>query len=158
MIEFQKELKDTNQTITCAESCTGGLISSIITKVPGSSSIFRGSVITYCNEIKEQELNVKKETMIRHGAVSIEVVREMLDGVLEKFNANYAIAVSGVAGPSGGTKDKPIGTVVIGVKSAKGDEDIQIYHFKGDRESIQQQASSTSLEKIFEFFKITLDK
>ena len=114
--KIQDILKQNNLTITCAESCTGGLIASEITSISGSSSIFRGSIVTYCNEIKEQELDVKKETMIKYGVVSCEVVEQMLDGVLSKFDASIAIAVSGVAGPNGGTKDKPVGTVVIGVK------------------------------------------
>ena len=90
MINFQNILKENNQTITTAESCTGGLISSMITEISGSSEIFKGSVITYCNEIKEQELNVKKKTMIEHGVVSCEVVEEMLVGVIKKFNSDFA--------------------------------------------------------------------
>jgi len=149
--ELQKILKDNNLTITCAESCTGGLIASEITGVSGSSSIFRGSVITYCNDIKEQELNVSKQTMIDKGVVSIEVVNEMLDGVLKKFDASFAIAVSGVAGPSGGTKDKPVGTVVIGIKGINNIQDTKVYHFKGERNEIQRQATSAA-------FRVLLDK
>lgn len=150
MARFQNILKKNNETITCAESCTGGLISSLITEISGSSSIFRGSIITYCNEIKEQELNVKKNTMIEHGVVSCEVVKEMLDGVLKKFDSTYAIAVSGVAGPTGGTQSKPVGTVVIGVMSIKGDKNINIYNFKGDRKEVQIQAAKTALKRNFE--------
>ena len=150
MVEFQNHLKENNETITCAESCTGGLISSMITEISGSSAIFKGSVITYCNEIKEQELNVKKNTMIEFGVVSKEVVEEMLNGVLRKFKSSYAIAVSGVAGPNGGTKEKPVGTVVIGVINKKGDKDINIYHFKGNRKEVQIQAAKTALKKNFE--------
>ena len=149
MQELQDILKEKNQTITCAESCTGGLIASQITKLSGSSAIFRGSVVTYCNDIKQQELGVKKQTMIDNGAVSIETVSEMLDGVLVKYNATYAIAVSGVAGPTGGTKEKPVGTVVIGVASAFGDKDIEFYYFEGNREEVQKQAVKTSFERIF---------
>jgi len=149
MQELQDILKEKNQTITCAESCTGGLIASQITKISGSSSIFKGSVVTYCNEIKEQELGVKKQTMIDNGAVSTQTVSEMLDGVLKKFDATYAIAVSGVAGPTGGTKDKPVGTVVIGVSSIFGDRDIEFYHFDGDRDIVQNKAMNKSFEIIF---------
>ena len=150
MIKFQTILKENNQTITCAESCTGGLIASMITQISGSSSIFKGSIVTYSNDIKEQELNVKKQTMIDYGVVSIEVVREMLYGVLKKFNADYAIAVSGVAGPNGGTDNKPVGTVVIGVISNNKDENIQAYHFNGDREEIQEQSAKQALKINFE--------
>ena len=94
MIFMQNRLKEKNETITTAESCTGGLIASMITEISGSSAVFKGAVVTYSNEIKEQELNVKKETMIQYGAVSPEVVSQMLDGVLKKFGANYAVAVS----------------------------------------------------------------
>jgi nicotinamide-nucleotide amidase len=147
--KIQNILKENNLTITCAESCTGGLIASKITSISGSSAIFRGSVVTYCNEIKEQELDVKKDTMIKYGVVSCEVVSQMLDGVLNKFDASIAIAVSGVAGPNGGTKDKPVGTVVIGVKGIKDISNIQIYHFEGSRIDIQNQAKDTALSIVY---------
>lgn len=151
MIQLQERLKRNNQTITCAESCTGGLISSMITEISGSSSIFRGSVITYCNEIKEQELGVKKETMIEFGVVSCEVVDQMLQGVLKKFDADYAVAVSGIAGPNGGTIKKPVGTVAIGVMAKKENlKNIAIFHFIGNRKEVQLQAAKTALKLIFE--------
>jgi len=151
MLELQNLLTKRKETITTAESCTGGLIASMITEISGSSNIFRGSVVTYCNEIKEQELNVKKETMIQNGVVSLEVVKEMLLGVIRKFDANYAIAVSGVAGPNGGTIAKPVGTVVIGVMSCDGREHIAIYNFKGNRKEIQLQSAKTGLKEILKF-------
>jgi nicotinamide-nucleotide amidase len=149
LIEIEDILRKNNWTITCAESCTGGLIASKITEISGSSDIFKGSIVTYCNEIKEQELGVKKETMIKYGVVSIEVVNEMLDGVLKKFNATYAIAVSGVAGPNGGTKEKPVGTVVIGIKNIFGFSKIEKFHFVGDRKIVQESSSNKALEIIF---------
>lgn len=152
MVDFQNRLKENNMTITCAESCTGGLIASKITSISGSSNIFRGSVVTYCNEIKEQELNVNKQTINNYGAVSIEVVNEMLDGVLIKFDASIAIAISGVAGPGGGTKDKPVGTIVIGIKDTQGYKDIQVYHFKGSRKKILNSAVNRAFEIIFDKF------
>jgi nicotinamide-nucleotide amidase len=151
--QLQDILIQNNETITCAESCTGGQIASKITSISGSSSVFKGSIVTYCNEIKEQELGVKKQTMIDHGAVSIQTVQEMLEGVLKKFDANYAIAVSGVAGPNGGTKDKPVGTVVIGVLSSFGRKKIEIYHFEGGRHEVQQQAVEQSFSLIFEILR-----
>ena len=152
MIDFQDRLKKNNLTLTCAESCTGGLISSKITSISGSSSIFKGSVITYCNEMKEQELNVSKQTMINNGAVSIQVVNEMLDGVLKKFDASIAIAVSGIAGPGGGSENKPVGTVIIGIKSICGYVNIQKYLFKGSRIEIQEMATNKAFEIIFNKF------
>ena len=153
MINLQTILRKNNQTITCAESCTGGLIASMITRISGSSAIFRGSIVTYSNEIKEKELGVKKETMIKYGVVSYEVVEQMLKGVIKKFNATYSIAVSGVAGPNGGSNEKPVGTVVIGVSSNKGDKNIQVYKLKGDRKIVQLQASKIGLKNIFDILE-----
>lgn len=150
MIKFQDILKKNKQTITTVESCTGGLIASMITEISGSSEIFTGSVVTYSNKIKEQELNVKKETMIKYGVVSSEVVAEMLDGVIKKFNADFAIAVSGIAGPNGGTKTKPVGTVAIGVINSYGTKTIQVFHFKGNRKQVQLQTAKKALKLNFE--------
>ncbi|MDY0327923.1 MAG: CinA family protein [Arcobacteraceae bacterium] len=158
MLKLQNILRKLNHTITTAESCTGGLIASRITSISGSSDIFHGGIITYANHIKESELNVQKETMIKYGVVSKEVVKEMLDGVLKKFDANYAIAVSGVAGPGGGTVNKPVGTVVIGVANNINFVDVEIYHLKGSRIQIQKQATNIALNQILKFLKNCLDK
>lgn len=158
MIKFQNNLRVLKHTITTAESCTGGMIASKITSISGSSDIFHGGIITYANHIKEQELGVNKDTMIKYGVVSHEVVSEMLKGVLKKFDANYAVAVSGVAGPTGGTQTKPVGMVVIGIADNKGFFDIQTYHFKGSRIEVQKQATYTSLQKISKFVQNCLDK
>ena len=152
MIDFQNRLREQNMTITCAESCTGGLISSEITKISGSSAIFKGSVITYCNEIKEQELNVNKKTMIDNGVVKIEVVKEMLDGVIKKFDASIGVAVSGVAGPNGGTENKPVGTVVIGIKDNKNYLNVNVYHFSGSRIEVQNKAVKQVFLMLFDEF------
>jgi nicotinamide-nucleotide amidase len=156
IIEIENILREHNWTITCAESCTGGLIASKITEISGSSDIFEGSIVTYSNEIKEQELCVKKETMIKYGAVSTEVVNEMLDGVIKKFEATYAIAVSGVAGPNGGTQEKPVGTIVIGIKNIFGFSQVERFHFSGNRKTIRKKASDKAFEMIFEHFKNSL--
>lgn len=158
MLELQNLLREHKKSITTAESCTGGLIASMITKVSGSSDIFNGAVVTYSNEIKTQELNVKEETLNKNGAVSIQVVDEMLEGVIKKFDANFAIAVSGIAGPNGGTKNKPVGTVVIGIMGDEIIKNIEICHFSGSRIEVQNQAANYSLKKILKFFKKTLDK
>ena len=158
MQELQNLLKLHKKTITTAESCTGGLIASKITEIAGSSNIFNGAIVSYSNEIKSQELNVKKETLEKFGAVSIQVVEEMLEGVIKKFNADYAIAVSGVAGPDGGTKNKPVGTVVIGIMGLQEGKDIEICHFSGARNEVQNKAAEKSLQKISKFFQKTLDK
>ena len=106
MIKLQNLLRKSKKTITTAESCTGGLVASLITKISGSSDIFNGSIVTYSNSIKNKELGVLNESLDKFGAVSKQVVSEMLDGVLKKFEADFAIAISGVAGPNGGTKNK----------------------------------------------------
>lgn len=158
MISMQNLLLKHNKTITCAESCTGGLVASYITKISGSSNIFNGSIVSYSNQIKNQELNVKNETLEKFGAVSEETVKEMLRGVLKKFNANYSIAISGIAGPNGGSKEKPVGTVVIGFMDDTEFFNIETFYFKGNREEVQIQAAKTSLKKISIFLQKTLDK
>ena len=158
MIKLQMLLRVNNQTITTAESCTGGLVASMITKISGSSDIFNGSIVTYSNKIKNQELHVQNETLEKFGAVSIEVVDEMLNGVLKKFDANFAVAISGIAGPNGGTRNKPVGTVIIGISDENNHKIVNIYNFKGSREDIQIQASKVALKEIYKFIKNSLDK
>ena len=97
--------------VTCAESCTGGGVACAITEVAGSSRWFETGFVTYANDIKTAVLGVQQTTLATHGAVSEQVVREMALGALERSGADYAIAVSGIAGPEGGTEDKPVGTV-----------------------------------------------
>ena len=104
-----------NKQLVTAESCTGGYISHLVTKTAGSSAYYKGSIIAYSNAIKQSHLNVKKDTLENHGAVSEETVKEMIVGAVQKMDADVAVAVSGVAGPSGGSKEKPVGTVIIGV-------------------------------------------
>ncbi len=110
-----KLLKDKKKTISTAESCTGGYIAHLITTVPGSSEYFTGSVISYSNEIKEAELGVSKITLDTHGAVSQPVVEQMAKAIREKYKTDYSIATSGIAGPDGGTDEKPVGTVWIAI-------------------------------------------
>jgi len=145
IIDIIEILKAKNQSITFAESCTGGRIASAFTAISGVSSVLNGSAVTYSNEIKSLWLGVKKQTLINHGAVSSECVQEMLEGVCKMAKADYAIAVSGIAGPTGGTPQKPVGTVYIGVKTPK-EIIVNCYLFKGDREEIQTQATAKSIE------------
>jgi len=143
-IEIIKILKERNQTITFAESCTGGRIASAFTAISGASAILNGSVVSYANEIKSNWLEVKEQTLIKHGAVSRECVEEMLQGILKMANADGAIAVSGIAGPTGGTEEKPVGTVYLGILY-KNKMIIKHHIFKGDRASIQEQAKDTAI-------------
>ncbi len=138
------------QKITFAESCTGGLIASTLTKIPGSSACFDGSVVTYANRIKEEWLGVSHTTLEKYGAVSEQTVKEMLLGAIEITKANYAIAVSGIAGPTGATPTKPVGTVFIGVCDRKNLK-VEEYHFKGDRNYIQYQAMMNGIRMFINF-------
>lgn len=108
-------LQQQGATVSCAESCTGGYISHLFTSVAGSSQYFEGSVVCYSYDVKEKTLGVKRQTLEKYGAVSEECVSEMLEGILKLTGTTYGIAVSGIAGPGGGTPDKPVGTVWIGV-------------------------------------------
>jgi len=110
-----KQLKKKNQTIGTAESCTGGYIAHLITSIPGSSDYFKGSVVSYANEIKENLLKVKAKTLLTEGAVSKETVHQMVQGALISLNTDYVIATSGIMGPGGGSDQKPTGTVWIAV-------------------------------------------
>ncbi len=142
LISFAIEkLIEQKEEITCVESCTGGLIASMITSHPGVSSIFKGSLVTYDNKIKEHWVLVSEETLKNFGAVSEQCVREMLDGVLKITGAKFAMAVSGIAGPTGGTPEKPVGTVYVGARAKDGEEIIERLFFKGDRNYIQKQAA-----------------
>ena len=112
-----KLLKAKNKTLATAESCTGGHIAHLITSVPGSSAYFKGTVVSYANEIKEKVLGVKNETLLSVGAVSEETAIEMAAGVLKVLNTDYAIAVTGIMGPDGGSDEKPVGTVWVAIGS-----------------------------------------
>jgi nicotinamide-nucleotide amidase len=112
-----KMLLERKATVSCAESCTGGYIAHLFTSVPGSSKYFEGGVVSYSYDVKEKLLGVKADTLNSVGAVSEECVREMLEGLLTTAGTTYGIAVSGIAGPDGGTDDKPVGTVWIAVGS-----------------------------------------
>lgn len=135
------------KTLATAESCTGGLISHAITKVSGSSKYFVGGAVTYSNEIKESFLGVARETLIQFGAVSPEVAREMAAGIRKETGADIGISVTGIAGPTGGSHEKPVGTVCFGLATQSETRDYT-FHFKGGRWKIQHQASHTALDVV----------
>ncbi len=144
---IQKMLIETKRTISVAESCTGGMISAKLTNTPGSSMCFKQSVITYSNEAKIKMLGVKKETIEKFGAVSEQTANEMLNGLLNLSGSDYAISVTGIAGPSGATKDKPVGLVYIGI-SYKGKNIVEKFMFNGTRQDIRERATNIALDNI----------
>jgi nicotinamide-nucleotide amidase len=113
-------LKDKGCTLATAESCTGGYIAYLITSIPGSSAYYKGSIIAYSNEIKTKELGVSEKVLQEQGAVSEAVVKEMAESIRNRFGSDYSIAISGIAGPDGGTKDKPVGLVWIAIAGPAG--------------------------------------
>ncbi len=137
-------LRERELSISCAESCTGGNIAHLITQVPGSSSYFLGSIVSYSNEVKTDVLKVNRSDIHRYGPVSRQIVEQMSKGVAELMHTDCAIATSGIAGPNGGTKYKPVGTVWIAVKYS---EKIvtECLHFKGDRRQVIQSASDHAM-------------
>lgn len=140
-------LKEKSMTIAVAESCTGGLIGHRLTSVPGSSNYFVGGVIVYSNQSKVDFVQVRKDTLNKYGAVSDNTVREMAEGVRRNFKADLGLAVTGIAGPDGGTKDKPVGTVHVGLAV---DSDILSvkYRFWGTREQVKLNTSMMALDWI----------
>ncbi|MCH5233603.1 MAG: CinA family protein [Muribaculaceae bacterium] len=137
-------LHERELTVACAESCTGGNLAHRITQVPGSSSYFQGSVVSYSNDVKANVLHVERSDISTHGAVSKEVVEAMAQGVAKLMCSDCAIATSGIAGPQGGTPLKPVGTVWIAVKYG---ETIvsECLHFKGDRNTVIESASNHAM-------------
>ena len=133
-----------NIKITTAESCTGGLISAYITSVSGSSEVFDGALVSYANRIKAGFLGVTDEVIGTKGVVSGECVDQMASGALKMFDADIALAVSGIAGPGGGSDEKPVGTVYICVKYGEKVTNKR-YNFDGDRDSVRQQTAHAAL-------------
>ena len=134
-------------SLSTAESCTGGMISSKITDIPSASTVFKGSVIAYSNEIKEKLLNVKKATLEKYGAVSAECAMEMVEGCCKKLNTTTGIAVTGIAGPGGGTYEKQVGLVFIAVR-AKNRTTVNSYNIKGDRARVRVRTCSYALNDL----------
>jgi nicotinamide-nucleotide amidase len=145
-----KKLEPLDKKVTFAESCTGGMLASMFTSVSGSSYIFDGSVVSYSNDIKERWLSVNQDNLFHHGAVSKEVVSDMCDGIIDVSDSDYGIAISGIAGPNGGTEDKPVGTVVIGVINSDKKKIIETYQFKGNRAYVQKQSCYCAIKMLLD--------
>jgi competence/damage-inducible protein CinA-like protein len=149
-IVIGKILKEKNKTMATAESCTGGYIAHLITSIPGSSKYYKGSVVSYDNEIKENILGVKHETLEAFGAVSEQTVKEMISGVIKEMNTDYAVAVSGIMGPDGGTDEKPVGLVWIAVGNKEKIEARQ-FNFRFDRSRNITMTAHTALNLLRKF-------
>jgi len=148
-----QKLSSQHQTITFAESCTGGRIVAAFTAISGASAVLNGSCITYSNEIKHLWLGVGQEVLEHYGAVSEECVKQMLTGAQKMAASDYAIAVSGIAGPTGGTVFKPVGTVYIGLLTPW-HQKVFHCHFEGSREAVQEQSTLFAIEKLAEVLEI----
>jgi nicotinamide-nucleotide amidase len=140
------------KTLALAESCTGGFIASQITNVPGASKILLGGLVAYSNEVKRKFLGVQAKTLAQNGAVSEPVAREMAGGARKRFGADFAIAVTGIAGPTGGTKSKPIGTVFIAVAGASGTVvERKLNHFR------REKFKEITAKQAFNMLKTTIE-
>ena len=134
-------------TLVTAESCTGGGIGAALTAIPGSSAVYKGGIISYSNELKIQLLGVNADTLNDKGAVSLEVAKQMAEGVRRSLRADYAVSVTGLAGPDGDSYGNPVGTVYIGFSNTNKCI-ARHYLFHGDREDIRNQAVSAALQMI----------
>lgn len=149
-IVLGKILKAKGKTMGTAESCTGGNIAQLITSIPGSSAYFKGSIVSYANEVKENLLTVKPETLKTVGAVSEETVKEMIRGALDNLKVDYALATSGIMGPDGGTAEKPVGTVWIAVGNADKTETMQL-NLRFDRRRNIDMTTANALNLLRKF-------
>lgn len=143
-VQVGERLKALNATVATAESCTGGLIASRLTDISGSSAYVEGSVVSYSNAVKERLLNVSPQTLIDHGAVSETTAREMALGARALFGVDYAVSVTGIAGPGGGSTQKPVGLTYIGVAWAGGVE-VERHQWTGSRIENKQSSADAAL-------------
>lgn len=142
------ELTKRGLTITTAESCTGGLIGATLVNVSGVSNVYHQGFITYANEAKHAELGVKNKTLKKYGAVSRQTARQMAKGAAKHAKADVAVAVTGIAGPGGGTEEKPVGTVFIGCY-VKGVTKVKEFHFEGTRSEIRELTVKNALAFVY---------
>ena len=137
------------RTIATAESCTGGMIGAALTSVPGSSAVYKGGIISYTNEVKILALGVREDSLERYGAVSAAVAEEMSQGVRKALKTDFAVSVTGLAGPGGDEYGNPVGTVYIGLADENSTE-VRHYLFSGNRDSIRKQAAEAAMNLILE--------
>lgn len=151
-VQVSVALRTRQQTLAIAESCTGGWIAKAVTDVPGSSGWFDRGFVTYSNAAKIELLGVQESTLAAHGAVSAEVVAEMAAGALKRSRADIALAVSGIAGPDGGSPDKPVGAVYLAWAQRNGAVHTESRHFGGNRDAVRLQTVAAALQGILDVF------
>jgi len=147
-VDVGARLQAERLSLVTAESCTGGWIAKMVTDVPGCSAWFECGIAAYSYEAKQGLLGVRPDTLLEHGAVSRETVLEMVSGALTHAGATVSVAVTGIAGPTGGTEDKPVGTVWLAWKRRGGYPRAELHHFEGDREAIRRQTVAVALRGI----------
>lgn len=152
LLELIALLRDRKLSVSFAESCTGGQLSAFLTEQAGISDIFMGSVVSYSNEAKIDVLGIRRDTLTNEGAVSVGIARQMAHGVRDKLKSSYAVAITGIAGPSGGTPLKPVGTVCFAVVGSDFEE-AREEHFSGDRKAVQQQSVDYAVQLLTKALK-----
>ena len=140
------DLKQAGRSLATAESCTGGWLGAVLTSIPGSSLWYERGFVSYSNMAKREMLGVKTETLTRHGAVSEATARAMAEGALAHSQADLTVAITGIAGPTGGTPEKPVGTVCFAWAARKQPTQVGTQHFGGDREMVRRQSVIAAIE------------
>lgn len=149
-VELGERLSARGQCLALAESCTGGLVAKLVTDVTGSSRWFERGLVTYSNLAKQELLGVPEGLLARFGAVSGECVLAMASGLLARAPVDWAVAITGIAGPGGGTPDKPVGTVWLAWQARGAAPEARQHHFAGDREAVREQAAAVALTGLIE--------
>ncbi len=155
-VELAGRLKQAGCSLVTAESCTGGGLAQILTTIPGSSAWFERGFVSYSNLSKHEMLGVPSETLAHHGAVSEATVQAMAEGALSHSHAEIAVAITGIAGPGGGSADKPVGTVFIAWAGRQRQTRVRCYAFPGNRERIRRQSVAAALEGLLRYLANTL--
>ena len=146
---LQAMLMPAGRTLATAESCTGGLIAHALTEIAGSSGYFRGGFVTYDNDVKRDQLGVPEELLVAHGAVSAQVARAMAEGARSRLGTDLGVAVTGIAGPDGGTAEKPVGLTYVAVADSDGVE-VRRYHWTADRSGNKRESAYAALALVLE--------
>lgn len=150
---IQKYCVEKKRTLSVAESCTGGNLAARLTRKPGSSGYFLGSIVAYSNRVKKEVLNIEEKLLVQYGAVSAPVAERMAGGVLSLTGSDYSLAVTGVAGPGGGTELKPVGTIWAAIGCRWGEPVVWDFHLSGERQEIIDQAVEIILSRFWQWIQ-----